>query len=124
MAERAVVEATVRLLRTEGYMVTKSHGSNLRSGEPDLYGAVPPWGFMFVAEMKQPGQEPTPQQRARLLEYARRGAIAFAADNPAEVLRTLQTEAARRVEAISLETDHNIPHNAVHFAKGNMLQDD
>lgn len=120
MPEQVIVEKAMRLLRVNRCRVIKTHGSGMQSGEPDLIGVIGPWGFHFVIEMKRPGEVPTAQQRIRLLEYARHGSIAFAADSAEYAVTTvIQGE----VE-ILLAIRGNTPWNAVQFCRDHMLQKD
>jgi Holliday junction resolvase len=107
----------IKSLQSNGCEVIKTHGSGLRSGEPDLIGVVAPWGFHVAIEVKKPGERPTLQQRVRLLQYARRGSIAFAADNVEAAVLTVLTEARRRERCLN----SNIPYNAVAFTESNLL---
>lgn len=59
----------------------KRHGSAMGvAGDPDVYGV---WaGVAWELELKAPGEEPTPLQRARLSEWARAGCVTGVVDNP------------------------------------------
>jgi hypothetical protein len=54
----------------------KRHGTALgKAGDPDIYGV---WGGIhFEIELKAPGEEPTPLQRARHQEWGRAGGLVF-----------------------------------------------
>ena len=62
----------------------KRHGSAFGvQGDPDIHGV---WrGVAFEIELKQPGQDPTPLQQARLKEWSAAGATVGVVHSTAEL---------------------------------------
>lgn len=72
-----------------GCVMLKHHaGPYTGPGHPDLYGCVN--GRAVVIEVKQPGEEPTRLQHAKLNEWARAGAVAGWATSVDEALSILK----------------------------------
>lgn len=87
--ERSLLTSTISKLNALRYRdntlaFRKRHGSSLGlAGDPDLYGS---WnGLHWELELKAPGEEPTPLQRARHLEWSRTGSVVGVADSPGTV---------------------------------------
>ena len=82
----------------------KRHGSAFTTaGDPDIHGV---WhGVPFDIELKQPGEEPTPLQAARLREWSYAGSITGVAHSLAE-FRALM---GRVKHSISVAAGDNTP---------------
>lgn len=67
-----------------GLQWRKRHGSPLGiTGDPDLYGLFN--GQHFEIELKRPGEQPTPLQSHRLIEWQKAGARVFVVHSLAEL---------------------------------------
>lgn len=82
--EAVIVTAIIGWLNSRPHtLARKLHGSPYaKKGDPDIYGCVA--GQMFVIEVKQPGEEPTTLQQARLREWEAAGALSGTAHSLAE----------------------------------------
>lgn len=90
--ERQIVNSIVRWIQSiPNAQVRKLHGTMYtHSGDPDIYGCIN--GKMFLIEAKQPGKQPTRQQRRRLEQWKEAGAVvgvAHSLDEAKEILHKL-----------------------------------
>jgi hypothetical protein len=97
MTEHAIKRAVMKYLggvskKTGGRILArKTHGSAYGTrGEPDIIGCGAICGHLpisraFVIELKQPGEQPTKLQTARLQEWARAGAATAVATSVVQV---------------------------------------
>lgn len=88
MPERAIVQATMRLLRKRGAWAFNLHGTVFgRNGLPDIHATYR--GTPIVIETKRPGRRPTPLQQHELDRAAKAGARTLVATNVRQVEQLL-----------------------------------
>ena len=93
--ERAIVDAILRDLKARGVWVTKTYGSQLRRGLPDLICCVR--GRFVGLEVKRPGRTATPLQEEELRRITSAGGTArvvFSVADVAEIVADTTTHSS------------------------------
>lgn len=88
MKESTLTAQIMRYARARGCYAVKWHMTVYGSGGmPDVYVLVPsePYAIPVHVEVKVPGNKPTPRQAKVLRDLRKSGAVAFWADNLADV---------------------------------------
>lgn len=80
----------MEIVEQYGGKVIKIHGSAYQEvGTPDLLGAVPP-DIHFFVELKNPGEEATPIQLYRLMQWAKLGFKTAVVERPGELRHLIE----------------------------------